>query len=623
MSNGQTSIKNRVSVSRTLIITLSVSAVVAFGILIALNLSTSNRNMLGAKSWAHSNMNSLLSGQLAGAVRWKKETPVIDSLEAFKQKDIDKVFLNAHVFLTDNEPWVEFEGNASSAPIWPQDFIQQALENEGNVSTSIGNIFTTSSPILNAKNERIGTLITSWNHQPIIQQITQDSITAALVSLGLMTMMVAFIILFNRKLVIRPLRQITITLSELAEGNTALEVPELGRRDEIGAIASALEVLKNNAIIAEKLKQQKMDADTENQRQKQILEAAEKDKRESEARQQKKKLREAEESAAHSKALKARISTLLKAVDAASNGNLEYPIDCTQEEDDLASIAVALDGLFKQLRTSFHDIEKSATGVSQAATELSDIGKSITTSSTKNFELTESASARASNVSQSVQTAATATEEMTSTIKEISVNASNAVRTVIEAVGLVESTGSNINRLSDSSADIGSVIKDITSIAEQTNLLALNATIEAARAGDAGKGFAVVANEVKELAKDTARATEEIENRIESIQTDTKTAVAAINQINDVVANISNSQSSIAAAVEQQKATSNELHRTIASASSDNTAINSVFHDVSEQSRETKNTAISVNNAAEELTSHARVLSTLLEHWRVPSSTSQ
>lgn len=561
-------------------------------------------------------MNSLLSGQLAGGVRWKKEKPVLDSLDAFKAKDVDNALIQAYVLLSSAEPWISLEGNSSANADLDADYFTRALENDDSVRMETGNLFTTSAPILNGSGARIGTLVTSWDHEPITQQITQDSVKAALVAFGLMVLMVGFVTLFNRRLVVTPLRQITATLSRLADGDNELEVPALGRRDEVGAIASALDVLKNNAIAAEAIKLQQIDTEAENQRQRELMEAAELQKRNEEIRQQQQTIDEASEAAAIAEALQNRIGALLEAVDAAASGDLEHPIDCSIADDDLGRIAVALNGLFKQLRSSFRDIEQSANSVSHAANELNKMGKTITHSSSKSVEMTESAAVRATNVSTSVETAAAATAEMTSTVKEIAVNASQAVRTVEEAVGLVDTTGANIKQLSESSADIGSVIKVITSIAEQTNLLALNATIEAARAGDAGKGFAVVANEVKELAKDTARATEEIENRIESIQADTQTAVGAINEINDVVSTISNSQSSIAAAVEEQKATSNELHRTIASAAEDNSAITSVFDSVTEQSRDTQASATSVNEAAEQLSSHADVLQTLLKRYQ-------
>jgi methyl-accepting chemotaxis protein len=136
-----------------------------------------------------------------------------------------------------------------------------------------------------------------------------------------------------------------------------------------------------------------------------------------------------------------------------------------------------------------------------------------------------------------------------------------------EAVVVVHATNTTVARLGDSSIEIGNVVKMITSIAEQTNLLALNATIEAARAGDAGKGFAVVANEVKELARETASATEEISCRVEMIQSDTADAVSAIGEISQIISRINDFQLSIATAVEEQTANSAEMNRNVVEAS--------------------------------------------------------
>ena len=267
------------------------------------------------------------------------------------------------------------------------------------------------------------------------------------------------------------------------------------------------------------------------------------------------------------------------------------------------------------MRSSFIDIEKSARGVSSAAAELNDLGHTINVSSGKSVKMAKSASVNAMNVSSSAETAAAATAEMNSTVSRISQTASDGVRIVAEAVGLVASTGANVKTLSESSAGIGSVIKVITSIAEQTNLLALNATIEAARAGESGKGFAVVANEVKELAKETAKATEAIESRIESIQADTHTAVVAIEGISDIVNAISECQNSIATAVEEQKATSDDLHRTINCASEDNMAITSVISSVAEQSMDTQSSAVTINSSAERLSQQAATLQRLMSGY--------
>src|SRR4029450_3183854 len=148
-----------------------------------------------------------------------------------------------------------------------------------------------------------------------------------------------------------------------------------------------------------------------------------------------------------------------------------------------------------------------------------------------------------------------------------------------------EDTNTTVAKLGESSAEIGKIVKVIASIAEQTNLLALNATIEAARAGDAGKGFAVVANEVKELAKETARATEDISRKVDAIQANTRCAVDSIGKIDGIIHQINDLQNAIASAVEQQSVTSGEIGRNIAEVASGSAEISKNFTSVAKTAR--------------------------------------
>jgi methyl-accepting chemotaxis protein len=176
------------------------------------------------------------------------------------------------------------------------------------------------------------------------------------------------------------------------------------------------------------------------------------------------------------------------------------------------------------------------------------------------------------------------------------------------AVHAAETTNATITKLGESSAEIGKVIKVITSIAQQTNLLALNATIEAARAGEAGKGFAVVANEVKELAKETAKATEDISQKIEAIQGDTKSAVTAIAEIGEIISKINDYQNTIASAVEEQTATTNEISRNVSEAAKGSTEIAQNIVGVASAAKSTTVGAADTQKASGELSRMAAEL---------------
>lgn len=198
-----------------------------------------------------------------------------------------------------------------------------------------------------------------------------------------------------------------------------------------------------------------------------------------------------------------------------------------------------------------------------ACRDLQEMGQRMQKNASGTLEQASSAREAATVVSSHVQSLATAVEQFDVSIREISSNTNRAVTVAQAAVTATDQTSQTVSRLGESSAEISGVIKVINSIAAQTNLLALNATIEAARAGEAGKGFAVVANEVKELAKQTSSATEDIIKRIEAIQADTCEAVDAISHVSQIIREINESQNSIATAVEEQSAMTGEIARNI------------------------------------------------------------
>jgi methyl-accepting chemotaxis protein len=189
--------------------------------------------------------------------------------------------------------------------------------------------------------------------------------------------------------------------------------------------------------------------------------------------------------------------------------------------DEPGQMGRSLDSAMVRLRETVSTIDGSATSLASASEQMSGIATQIAATAEETTAQAQGVSAAAEQISRSVDTVSTGGEEMGASIREISENATQAAQVAVEAVAITAATSTTMSKLGESSAEIGNVIKVITAIAEQTNLLALNATIEAARAGEMGKGFAVVASEVKDLAQETARATEDIAKRVEAIQADT------------------------------------------------------------------------------------------------------
>ena len=237
-----------------------------------------------------------------------------------------------------------------------------------------------------------------------------------------------------------------------------------------------------------------------------------------------------------------------------------------EQRDEVGQLAARLDATTASLRATVATMASSASQMATTAEDVQASSVSISGSATETSARAERVSAAAAEVSSNVQTVAAGSEEMGVSIQSIAQSASDAAVVATDAVTTAAETSQTVERLGSSSREIGEVVKVITAIAQQTNLLALNATIEAARAGEAGKGFAVVAGEVKELAKETARATDDIARRVEAIQADSAQASTSIAHIAEVIGRIDDLQTSIASAVEEQTAATNEIARSVSEA---------------------------------------------------------
>ena len=336
--------------------------------------------------------------------------------------------------------------------------------------------------------------------------------------------------------VARPMRALTVSMLDLAKGNFEVVLPGLGRKDEVGDIAGAVEQFK--VVAAEKARAQ---ADAK----------AEQDK-----------------------------------------------LAAEQRRGDMQRLA--------------NDFESAVGGiihtVSSASTELEAAAGTLTRTAESTQSLTTRVASASEEASTNVQSVASATEEMASSVSEISRQVQESARIASEAVSHARQTDERINSLSEAASRIGDVVDLINSIAGQTNLLALNATIEAARAGEAGRGFAVVASEVKALAEQTAKATSEISQQIGGIQAATNDSVTAIKEIGAIIVRISEISSTIASAIEEQGAATQEIARNVQSAASGTSEVASGISEVERGASETGSASSQVLTAAQELSGESNRL---------------
>jgi methyl-accepting chemotaxis protein len=300
----------------------------------------------------------------------------------------------------------------------------------------------------------------------------------------------------------------------------------------------------------------------------------------------------------------------------ADSNDLTARVD-EDRSDEIGELGRSLNRFVENVHGLLVQIMRTAEQLAGASERCATTSQQISTNSEETSSQANVVSQAAQQVNSNLQSVSTGAKEMTTTIQSIASNAHEAANIASNAVQTAQGANTIVAKLGTSSAEIGEVIKVITSIAQQTNLLALNATIEAARAGEAGKGFAVVANEVKELAKQTAKATEDISRKITAIQTNTQGAVEAIGTISGVIGQISDISGTIATAVEEQSATTNEMMRNVADAAQGSGEITQNIEGVAEAARGTSSSAQESQKAASELAEMASQLHGLVGQFKI------
>jgi methyl-accepting chemotaxis protein len=380
--------------------------------------------------------------------------------------------------------------------------------------------------------------------------MTDTRVTVITIAIGALMfgLLIAFLIARG---IVKPVSGLTGGMKELADGNFDVVLPGLDRKDEVGDMARAVEAFKVKAADHARLEAEEHQAE--------------------EARRAAERRGIAEREAAEKAEAEARLATERKA---------------------------AIHKLADAFESAVGGIVET---VSQASNELEAAAGTLTTTAETTQHLSNSVAVASEQASANVQSVASSTEELAGSVDEISRQVAQSTMIANQAVKQAQATDARINALSHAATRIGDVVKLITAIAEQTNLLALNATIEAARAGEAGRGFAVVANEVKALAAQTAKATDEIAGHIAGMQNETTAAVTAIKEIGGTISHISEITATIAAAVEEQDAATSEIARNVSEAAKGTTQVAGTIGHVNQGAAETGTASSQVLASARQL----------------------
>ena len=532
---------SRLSVARKVILTAATTATLILVALVAISISQTNKLALTTGEAGFATMTRLIANNAAGGIRWNKPDAIETAYIDFANAE-DSVIANVVALDKDGNELIRFNHpTLTQADLTA--FIGTAKGSSERHFEELENHVLVSSPALNPKDGSfIGTVIIAWSIEELNSSIQSAALQQGLISVAALVILIGLLGFVTSRLIGKPLAMMTTTMGKLADGDTSVEVPAMGRRDDIGAMARTVETFKTNAIELERST---------------AAREAEKAKAEEEKRQAMQKLADEFESSVR--------------------------------------------GVVDNVTSASGQVQSTAQSMSQTAEQTS--------------QKTAAVASATDQAANNVQTVASAAEELTASIQEIGRQVAQSTKIASDAADQARTTNQEVGALADAAQKIGDVVTMIQDIAEQTNLLALNATIEAARAGEAGKGFAVVASEVKQLATQTAKATEQIAQQINEIQNATGGAVDAIAKITSTIEEVHGIANGIAAAVEEQSSATEEISRNVQEASASTSEVSANIGDVTSAAAQSGDSAKTMLSAANELAEQSKSLSSQVDHF--------
>ncbi len=526
----------RWTLERKLIAIVTGLVSLAFAVIVTLAAVSERQHALEHGAESHSSITQLLAKQVSGGVRFRKAVAVDRVIAELRdiegQKLVEVLVLDAsgqalsHFLDPDATPM----GLDRVLAEWSAD----AQPGDTVIHATGGGHFQVLTAVTAGKNATlVGWLAVHWSLASDLEKTAYDMYQQIGVSVGLLSVLVAALILLMRAIISRPLDRITGVMGKLAAGELDVKVPALANQDEIGAMARAVEVFKRNAVENRRLQEQQRQHEAERRR-----------RQDTEHQAQEQRRREAEQAAERQRDEEARQRQELDARDQAA---------AERRRREMLALA--------------DDFQVSVMGVvdsvSQAAGEMKTTAERVKTAAEITNQRSGTVSQASEQAAANVGSVATAAEQLSASVGEISSQVTQSSHIAQQAVGEAERAGATAQSLAEAAQTIDKVLNMISNIAAQTNLLALNATIEAARAGEAGKGFAVVASEVKTLATQTARATDEIAQQIAGMQAATGEVVGAISSIGATIGELNRIASFIAHSMQDQREATQDIARNV------------------------------------------------------------